>query len=116
MTGIGIAEILLLISCSLGLFVGIVGIFLLVLLLRQRSTNQAPSQSADHGALDRSEDDNHLRNLLTNGQLPMSGDHTGTFPSPKVTSLQGNPVSTAQPIIGQVLVWNGTEWEPQDPP
>ena len=44
MTGIGIAEIILLISCSLGLFVGIVGIFLLVLIKRRgRPTRRPPN-------------------------------------------------------------------------
>ena len=73
---------------------------------------------------------NHLENIapaVSNGQaVPFEqslkigddagGDLFGTFPTPQVTSLQGHPISSVKPSIGQVLVWNGSEWEPQDLP
>lgn len=41
-----------------------------------------------------------------------SGDLGGQYPNPIVTSLQGNPVSDADPQDGQILTWNGTAWVP----
>ncbi|MEM6343731.1 MAG: tail fiber domain-containing protein [Bacteroidota bacterium] len=41
-----------------------------------------------------------------------AGDVSGTFPTLTVDGLQGNPVSSTAPSSGQVLKWNGTEWEP----
>jgi hypothetical protein len=45
-----------------------------------------------------------------------SGDLSGAFPNLQVVGLQGQPVSPIPPAIGQVLVWNGSEWEPRDLP
>lgn len=33
-----------------------------------------------------------------------------------VVGLQGNPVSNAVPVIGDALVWDGTQWLPAAPP
>ncbi len=40
------------------------------------------------------------------------GDLSGTYPNPTVAKIQGNPVSSASPSTGQVLKWDGSEWEP----
>ncbi|MDX2248161.1 MAG: hypothetical protein SF052_15360, partial [Bacteroidia bacterium] len=41
------------------------------------------------------------------------GDLIGTYPNPIVVSLQGKPVSNVTPTSsGQVLKWNGTQWQP----
>jgi hypothetical protein len=39
------------------------------------------------------------------------GDLSGTYPYPKVTGLQGKPLSNDPPAVGQVLKWNGSAWE-----
>jgi len=40
------------------------------------------------------------------------GDLSGTLAAPVVARLQSRPVSTTQPSNGQVLKWNGAQWEP----
>ncbi|MEL6557224.1 MAG: hypothetical protein AAFQ94_03515 [Bacteroidota bacterium] len=41
-----------------------------------------------------------------------AGDVTGDFANTVVGGIRGNAVSTTAPTTGQVLKWNGTEWEP----
>ncbi len=38
------------------------------------------------------------------------GDLDGSFPSPTVVKIQGNPIGTSSLSPGHVLKWNGSEW------
>lgn len=44
--------------------------------------------------------------------LALSGDVSGTLSAALVIKLQGKPVSSTAPAIGQVLKFNGTAWAP----
>jgi hypothetical protein len=47
---------------------------------------------------------------------PAAGDLGGSYPSPHVDGLRGRPLGTAEPAVGDTLVWNGTAWVPGLPP
>lgn len=47
------------------------------------------------------------------GIVQLSGDISGTATNVKVVSIQGNPISTLPPSVGQVLTWQGSFWAPQ---
>jgi hypothetical protein len=49
------------------------------------------------------------------GLVQLAGDIGNTYSAPKVTGLQGRPVSTNVPTDGEVLTWDniGGEWIPQ---
>ena len=44
--------------------------------------------------------------------LTVGGDLTGALPNPSVSGIQGNPISSTEPIAGQSLVYSGSEWVP----
>lgn len=41
-----------------------------------------------------------------------AGDLSGTYPAPTVVALQGNSISTTDPVVGDILQWDGTAWVP----
>jgi hypothetical protein len=43
------------------------------------------------------------------------GDLAGTYPTPTVARLQGQPVASTAPASGQLLMWNGSLWTPTTP-
>ncbi len=42
------------------------------------------------------------------------GDLTGKYPDPEVRAIRGNSISSTDPANGQILKWNGSDWEPVD--
>src|SRR4051812_23365385 len=49
------------------------------------------------------------------GQLPSTGgDLNGSVTGARVTGLQNRPVGVTVPATGQALVWDGTQWTPQN--
>lgn len=57
----------------------------------------------------------NLENLLNLDVIALAGDLGGTTTSPLVIGLQGNPISTTDPLNNQVLTWNGVAWIPETP-
>jgi hypothetical protein len=56
-----------------------------------------------------------LENTIGNLQIiQLTQDLGGTIGSPLVVGIQGRPVSDAGPSFGQILVWNGIAWAPQN--
>ena len=53
-----------------------------------------------------------LENNVSGDAVKLGGDLGGTFTTPLVIGIYGNPVSNIAPINGQVLMWNGTSWAP----
>jgi len=45
--------------------------------------------------------------------IELNGDLGNTLSSPEVIGIRGNPVSSVEPIAGDVLIWSGTAWIPQ---
>ena len=55
-----------------------------------------------------------ISGTVGSGQLPAAGgDLTGGLSAPTVIRLQGRPVTSTLPSMGQVLAWNGSTWTPQ---
>lgn len=44
--------------------------------------------------------------------IRIAGDIAGTAANPIVVGLGGRPVSTAQPNVGDAVIWNGSQWAP----
>jgi len=55
---------------------------------------------------------NHTHTLTYGGDLSGSGTVPGTV-NATVTKIQGRPVSSSPPSIGEVLKWTGSQWSPE---
>lgn len=44
--------------------------------------------------------------------VTLGGDLSGTPGTASVIKIQGKPVASTAPVAGQLLKWNGTQWEP----
>ena len=55
--------------------------------------------------------ENTIGNISTG--ISLGGDIGGTITAPLVIGIQGNPISTTAPVIGQVLTWTGIAWTPE---
>lgn len=53
--------------------------------------------------------------LFQKGIIQLTGDLGGTATNVRVTRIQSFPVTTATPINGQVLTYNGSNWAPATP-
>ncbi len=51
-----------------------------------------------------------LSNLII---IELAGDLSGSTSFPEVIGLQGNPISSEDPGVGQALVWTGSAWAPR---
>ena len=49
---------------------------------------------------------------LNHALMGLGGDLSGNMPTPTVTAIQGSPVSSVAPQVGQSYVWNGTQFAP----
>jgi hypothetical protein len=54
--------------------------------------------------------DTNAADDITNTTLG-AGDVSGFFPNLTVTSIQGNAISAFAPVNGQILKWNGSQWD-----
>ena len=50
---------------------------------------------------------------LDNTKVQLGGDLGGSTSSPVVAKLQGFPVSSSSPVVGQTMIWTGSAWAPQ---
>lgn len=59
----------------------------------------------------------NVENNLSNLQIiQLSGDLGNTLSTPRVTGIQGRPVSSAAPSLDNVLLWDGIAWIPSVAP
>jgi hypothetical protein len=49
---------------------------------------------------------------MDNTFIRIAGDIGGTATAPLVIGIQGRPVSSSQPAVGNALLWNGSSWVP----